>query len=352
VILHSLADDLGNGLREGVGVVPVSAASEVDLVGVGADVGSIMAAILGAVAAAGTIRAAWRRTVGRRRDLRRRLARLGVGYQVTFFEAVLGGPPAMREAAWLDLPSPTVSRAHRLREWAHATVAEVRHGQWRDPESWTMAWLTARSRADDQAEQRLAAESVAEVLLWPLPECWVQAYVDAAGVVSGFAVTQRDPRLRARLRFPPREAERKRWWRRRLADTFFDVTLGKTVLSDVVQRGKERDQALVASVRNHAARSWYFADLYSFGASGHYLCFVAAANYSGNPSRVGDVSSFFADESIDSSPAVWATSETARKFRSSTVATTFAVMSSQLAAERTIWDVHRDTVGPLLGAAR
>ncbi len=58
------------------------------------------ASLVGAAAAllvlAGAARAWYRRTLGRRRDRYGRLARLGTRAQLSFFEAVLGEPPAMR----------------------------------------------------------------------------------------------------------------------------------------------------------------------------------------------------------------------------------------------------------------
>jgi hypothetical protein len=45
---------------------------------------------------AATLRGWYRRTIGRRRDRYRRLARLGTNAQLSFFTSVLGEPPAIR----------------------------------------------------------------------------------------------------------------------------------------------------------------------------------------------------------------------------------------------------------------
>lgn len=45
----------------------------------------------------------YRRTLGRRRDRYERLARLGTQAQLTFFESVLGEPPAMRRTIESDV---------------------------------------------------------------------------------------------------------------------------------------------------------------------------------------------------------------------------------------------------------
>jgi hypothetical protein len=48
------------------------------------------------------VRAAYRRTLGRRRDRYERLDRLGTGAQLGFFIAVLGEPPAIRHTVVAD----------------------------------------------------------------------------------------------------------------------------------------------------------------------------------------------------------------------------------------------------------
>src|SRR4051794_39818828 len=59
-------------------------------------VGELLTALLAAIALAGLIRSIYRKTLGRRRDRYSRLRRLGTNAQLSFFEAVLGEPPAMR----------------------------------------------------------------------------------------------------------------------------------------------------------------------------------------------------------------------------------------------------------------
>jgi len=60
--------------------------------------GTVVGAVLAALGLAALIKTIYRRTVGRRRDLYRRIARLGTNAQVSFFTSVLGQPPAIQRS--------------------------------------------------------------------------------------------------------------------------------------------------------------------------------------------------------------------------------------------------------------
>jgi hypothetical protein len=60
--------------------------------------GSLAAAGAVAIPVGGAARTRYRRTIGRRRDLERRLQRLGTGVHLEYFESVLGWPPAIRRS--------------------------------------------------------------------------------------------------------------------------------------------------------------------------------------------------------------------------------------------------------------
>lgn len=62
-------------------------------------VGGLLTALVAALALLSLTRGLYRKTLGRRRDRYARLARLGTNAQVSFFESVLGDPPAMRRSA-------------------------------------------------------------------------------------------------------------------------------------------------------------------------------------------------------------------------------------------------------------
>jgi hypothetical protein len=71
-------------------------------VGAAGTVAVFLAAALSLMAGA---RSRWRRTIGRRRDHYRRLGRLGANAQVSFFNAVLGAPPALRRSLLAEVTS-------------------------------------------------------------------------------------------------------------------------------------------------------------------------------------------------------------------------------------------------------
>jgi hypothetical protein len=54
--------------------------------------GTLVGAVVAAIAVARGVQTLYRRTIGRRRDAYRRLERLGTNAQVAFFSAVLGEP--------------------------------------------------------------------------------------------------------------------------------------------------------------------------------------------------------------------------------------------------------------------
>ncbi len=61
-----------------------------------ADFAVIVPTVVGVLTLWAVVKEAWKRTLGRRGDLYRRLARLGPGAQLSFFEAIIGEPPAMK----------------------------------------------------------------------------------------------------------------------------------------------------------------------------------------------------------------------------------------------------------------
>jgi len=60
--------------------------------------GTIAAGVAAALAIVQFLRSGYRRTIGRRWEMRRRLARLGTMAQLSFFTSVIGEPPALRRS--------------------------------------------------------------------------------------------------------------------------------------------------------------------------------------------------------------------------------------------------------------
>ncbi len=74
------------------------------------DIATIIAGVAAALGLGEYVRSLFRRTIGRRSDLMRRLRRLGTGAQLDFFESVLGEPPAIRRSFERDQPDWGVPR--------------------------------------------------------------------------------------------------------------------------------------------------------------------------------------------------------------------------------------------------
>jgi hypothetical protein len=244
---------------------------EPELLSQARDVAPIASAIIAALAISGSAREVWRRTLGRRRDMARRLRRLGVGAQVSFFEAALGDPAAMRHAMplvddpWIEWRDPPRKRK-AVRSWLRRLLPIP------PKDEQDVGWI----------DQPILIPEL-DQLLWVFPDCYVQAFVDQQGSVEGFTVTQRTRQFRPSLSFPP-GSRTPRWWRPGSQKPFLHIRLGITRLADV---GPSETPAAVRAVLT--VRPWFYADLHSFGNPGYYLCFVAGTSYCGNPREVGEL---------------------------------------------------------------
>jgi hypothetical protein len=76
-----------------------------------AETAEIIGAAVAVLALWGPVQSFFRRTLGRRWDLYRRLYRLGAGAQLDFFIAVIGEPPALRDTVEVDMPYSPRARA-------------------------------------------------------------------------------------------------------------------------------------------------------------------------------------------------------------------------------------------------
>lgn len=190
------------------------------------DISSVAAALFALLAIAGALRALWRRTLGRRRDLRRRLERLGCGAQLSVFETLLGEPATIRRPLQLDES-----------EEPRPPVSEV-------------------------------VNPPIDVCLWVYPECYVQAFVDATSTVRGFSVTLRDRRFKPRFR----------------RASLFDGRLGHTRLAAAVQEELRPDRPRLVRRARLAVRRpvllrqpWLLPHL------------VAASSHAGGPKHRGSI---------------------------------------------------------------
>jgi hypothetical protein len=185
----------------------------------------LVAALLSALALAALVRGWWRTTLGRRRDLARRLARLGTAAQEDYFTAVLGSPPALRKTE------------------SHGVVE----------------------------------------CIWIFRDAFVQGFLDSDHTVVAYSVTTRSHRFHPRYTsprgsgtwlgerwfarlLPPRIKRRMpyRYWNR--VPPFFDIKLGKSRFSDIAEIG-------VVAV-DHGVRTFHYEEEHYFGNPGHYQTYA------------------------------------------------------------------------------
>lgn len=150
------------------------------------DTGAFVAALGALLVVATAARNWWRRTVGRRADRRARLARLGTGARLGFFESVLGEPPAMRQ---------TVVKTDAV-EWIGSDDPEY------DP-SGDVKWRQVTM--------------IFEVSTFVDRDYFVQTVTDTDETVLAFSVTTRSPRFKPTYQIPtsPSLVQRLRWRRKR-----------------------------------------------------------------------------------------------------------------------------------------
>lgn len=188
------------------------------------DVGVILGALVAARTLSVGLLEGWRRTLGRRGDLYRRLARLGVGAQLAFFEAVIGEPPAMKRT----VSGPTIEVAN-------------------PPESESASRERPRLRKSRRLRRLLRRRSnpepPEELFIWKTKEYtetifvdryfFLQAISDDEGTVQAFSVTTRHRRFKPIFTGLPRPARRwERAWRwiqgRGYSGYLFKIKLGRT----------------------------------------------------------------------------------------------------------------------------
>ena len=227
-----------------------------------ADVARLVASLLGGLAAliaiSAAIRSRYRRTFGRRSDRYDRLARLGTGAQLSFFNAVLGEPPAIRRTITkngVDVIGPD----HPNYDWDRAEVMDGEEGfEWQD------AW----------------AEKEYTECFFIDRDFYVQTISDREDTILAFSVTIRRRRFRPTLVIPRRLTleERircllsSRYWPRPLAT----VRLGRTTFADL--DSDDPDHWAPPHFRAGMGARWMsYSEFHSFGNPGHYQTYVLSA---------------------------------------------------------------------------
>jgi hypothetical protein len=263
--------------------------------------------VLGGAAALLTVGAAlrewYRRTLGRRRDRYERLGRLGTQAQLSFFESVLGEPPAMRKTI----------------------TAEVQE-------------------YEAEAAEMLSVEREFIECFFIDRDYYVQVVCDIEETVIAFSVTTRSNRFRPTFKVPTgygRRRRRRRRWKKQTGEsfrTYFEVTLGKTrferLRNDV---GPPRRKIEVG------ARTYFFTELYGFGNPGHYQTFCFTASVAAVQAPIGPIADLaqsigrgWVEEPSDSEGA-----DLLRRVRHETPITTYTVLGPMVSAEN-----YPSTFGP------
>lgn len=199
-------------------------------------IAEFLTALLAAVALAGLIRSIYRRTLGRRRDRYDRLHRLGTNAQLSFFDAVLGEPAAMRR-----------------------TIE---------------GWVT---RYDDEGQPYREPKDYIECV-WIDRDYYVQAVADTDETIHAYSVTVRRKRFKPRFRPPGGTGVERRWPLRRLLGEYRfqpnkEIVLGRTRFAELGRPG--------SSACWVGAHNLHYFESYYLGNPGHYQTFVYGVNDAG-----------------------------------------------------------------------
>lgn len=226
--------------------------------------------LLGAVAAllaiTGAGRDIYRRTLARRRDRYARLARLGAGAQLSFFEAVLGEPPAIRR---------TLTKDDTI-ELAYAGDA---------------GYQSELDEFDEKVHEIRVSRSYTECFFIDR-DYYVQTISDGDETVLGFSVTSRSRRFRPTFEFPVRPTlMARRRWQKATGEPYrpsIKVTLGKTRFSNFGDA--ERDDFAGPRLQVQVgARLYWYSEVHSLGNPGYYQTFVFTASHAGADTPIGDI---------------------------------------------------------------
>lgn len=290
-------------------------------------------ALVGALAALLVLNAAmkefYRRTIGRRRDRYARLARLGTGAQLSFFEAVLGEPPAIRQTV--------TNESYRV-------ILRRGDAGYVDPGPDTQECFVSRSFIEAIFIDR---------------DYYVQVICDPEETVLAFSVTVRRHNFHPIFQLPQRISRGEKRRHESSSESHlpvFKVRLGRTRFADL-------DPADPDDFRGHhfqaaiGARSYFYSEDRYYGFPGHYQTFVfTASSAAPGLGSVADLAAGISqakgekwpDKSRDDQPG-WEALSGIHAFRRKTPVTTFSVLRADLWVENfpTRFGPHGDEVGTL-----
>jgi hypothetical protein len=275
------------------------------------------ATALGAIVALGAVLGYllrwYRRTLGRRRQAYERLARLGTGAHLSFFESVLGEPPAIRR---------TVVKED-FKEWVSEDDPRFDAALVEDPELGMM---------HEVHEPRAFLQS-----LFVDRDFFVQTITDADGTVLAFSVTTRHHRFAPTFEWPPRVSwlERRRISKRigEKYEPLFHVRLGRTRFSDFGD--EERDDFAGPRLKlSLGAHNYAYSEFGPGGNPGAYQEFIFTASDVA-PGAWGDgfaaQNEIGADEwPLPDDHRSWNEMTAVRAFRRATLVTTYTAVGMDL----------------------
>jgi len=260
----------------------------------------------------------WRRNFGRRANSYDRLRRLGTGANLTFFEAVLGDPPA-------------VSRSIVKSDYLEYLSAD-------DPEY--------DPRRSDEIQTRTFAKAFG-LAIFIDRDYYVQAISETDGTVLAFSVTTRSRRFRP-VYVPHRELgpierwRHRRRWRQRYRP-LVKIELGKTRFADLDP--KDPDQFAGPRLRLRlGAHNFAYSEITYFGNPGYYQDFAwTTSDASGRAAKLGKTTGLYEeiqgqsgepkdDWPYEGSPE-WADMPRMQQFRRETTITTYTVIGVGLSVE-------------------
>jgi hypothetical protein len=276
-----------------------------------------IASVIGGLAALGAIASyaqrSFRRTLGRRRDNYDRLARLGTGAHLSFFESALGQPPAIRQ-----------------------TVVNSDYKEWVGPD-------------DDRFDPVLVADpelGLTHAVTGPRSflrsvfvdrDFYVQTITDEDGTVLAFSVTTRTARFTPSFEWPPPMGWRER---RRISKMWgekykplFQIRLGKSKFSDFGD--EERDDFAGPHFKlTLGAHNYAYSEFKSWGNPSAYQSFaftasdVASGAWGDGLAALAEIGG--GDWPRDRDLRSWDELVATRAFRRATVVTTYTVISMDL----------------------
>ncbi|MDQ6803880.1 MAG: hypothetical protein M3065_02680, partial [Actinomycetota bacterium] len=242
-------------------------------------VATLIAGLAALLGISRSLLAVYAKTAGRRRDRRARLARLGTGAHLSFFEAILGEPPAMR-----------------------------------------------RSLTSGHTE-----------CIFVDREYYVQTISDGDGTVLAFSVTTRNRRFRPTYEVPfrPGYVERRRL-KRRFNYTYVpsvSVALGRSTFASLDPTDPDRFAGPHYKV-SVGAHNWTYSEFHPLGNPGYYQTVVLTASDVAAQAPYGNAwnvqeelgGSEWPDPTRSEDQPRWGDLSAAHQFRQETVITTYTVV--------------------------